>query len=121
MEKCKFCQEELAEGSTVCPHCGKDNAPETETVTPAEEVTEETTVVEETADEKTETEAPVEEETAETTEQPAAEEATEETPASPMTKNGPAMMEPPSNRRLPSIPSSLASSFATMRVPSRWQ
>lgn len=36
MEKCKFCQEELAEGSTVCPHCGKDNAPETETVTPAE-------------------------------------------------------------------------------------
>ena len=83
MEKCKFCQEELAEGSTVCPHCGKDNAPEieTETVTPAEEVSEETTVVEETADEKTETEAPVEEETAETTEQPAAEEATEETPA----------------------------------------
>ena len=78
MEKCKFCQEELAEGSTVCPHCGKDNAPEieTETVTPAEEVSEETTVVEETADEKTETEAPVEEETAETTEQPAAEEAT---------------------------------------------
>ena len=64
MEKCKFCQEELAEGSTVCPHCGKDNAPEieTETVTPAEEVSEETTVVEETADEKTETEAPVEEE-----------------------------------------------------------
>ena len=66
---------------TVCPHCGKDNAPETETVTPAEEVSEETTVVEETADEKTETEAPIEEETAETTEQPAAEEATEETPA----------------------------------------
>ncbi len=53
MEKCKFCQEELAEGSTVCPHCGKDNAPETETVTPAEEVSKETTVVEETADEKT--------------------------------------------------------------------
>ena len=25
MEKCKFCQEELAEGSTVCPHCGKDD------------------------------------------------------------------------------------------------
>ena len=23
MEKCKFCQEELTEGSTVCPHCGK--------------------------------------------------------------------------------------------------
>ena len=82
MEKCKFCQEELAEGSTVCPHCGKDNAPEieTETVTPAEEVSEETTVVEETADEKTGTEAPVEEETAETTEQSNPEEATEETP-----------------------------------------
>ena len=82
MEKCKFCQEELAEGSTVCPHCGKDNAPETETVTPAEEVSEETTVVEETADVKTETEpaAPDEEETAKTPEQPAAEEATEERP-----------------------------------------
>ena len=81
MEKCKFCQEELAEGSTVCPHCGKDNAPETETVTPAEEVTEETAAVEEAAAEQTGTETPVEEETAETTEQPAAEEATEETPA----------------------------------------
>lgn len=80
MEKCKFCQEELAEGSTVCPHCGKDNAPEveTETVTPAEEVTEETTAPEEAAAEKTETEAPVEEEATETTEQSAAEEATEE-------------------------------------------
>lgn len=28
MKKCKFCQEELAEDSTVCPHCGKDNAEE---------------------------------------------------------------------------------------------
>ena len=27
MDRCKFCQEELEEGSTVCPHCGKDNAP----------------------------------------------------------------------------------------------
>ena len=81
MEKCKFCQEELTEGSTVCPHCGKDNAPETETVTPAEEVTEETAAPEEAAAEQTGTETPVEEETAETTEQPAAEEATEETPA----------------------------------------
>lgn len=25
MKKCKFCQEELAEDSTLCPHCGKDN------------------------------------------------------------------------------------------------
>ena len=79
MEKCKFCQEELAEGSTVCPHCGKDNAPETEAVTPAEEVTEET------AAETTETEAPVEEETTETAEQPAAEEAPAETPEAPKT------------------------------------
>ena len=84
MEKCKFCQEELAEGSTVCPHCGKDNAPEneTETVTSAEEVTEETAAPEEASAETTETEAPAEEETAEATEeQPAAEEATEEAPA----------------------------------------
>lgn len=28
MEKCKFCQAELAENDTVCPSCGKDNAPE---------------------------------------------------------------------------------------------
>ncbi len=28
MEKCKFCQGELEENSTVCPSCGKDNAPE---------------------------------------------------------------------------------------------
>lgn len=28
MEKCKYCQEELAEGTTLCPHCGKDNAAE---------------------------------------------------------------------------------------------
>lgn len=26
MEKCKFCQAELEENSTVCPNCGKDNA-----------------------------------------------------------------------------------------------
>ena len=55
MEKCKFCQEELAEGSTVCPHCGKDNAPETETVTTAEEVTEETAAPEEAAAKENET------------------------------------------------------------------
>ena len=58
MEKCKFCQEELAEGSTVCPHCGKDNAPETEKVAPAEEVTEETAAPEEAAAEQTGTERP---------------------------------------------------------------
>ena len=26
MSKCKFCQAELPEGTTVCPACGKDNA-----------------------------------------------------------------------------------------------
>ena len=47
MEKCKYCQEKLAEGSTVCPHCGKDNA---EAETPVETaVAEETTVTEEAA------------------------------------------------------------------------
>ena len=60
MEKCKFCQEELAEGSTVCPHCGKDNAPETETVTPAEEVSEEDPAEEIYADETETTEEPEE-------------------------------------------------------------
>ena len=82
MEKCKFCQEELTEGSTVCPHCGKDNAPETETVTPAEEVTEETAAPEEAAAEQTGTETPVEEEAADTAEQPVStEEVPVETPA----------------------------------------
>ena len=82
MEKCKFCQEELTEGSTVCPHCGKDNAPETETVTPAEEVTEETATVEEASAEQTGTEIPVEEEAADTAEQPVStEEVPVETPA----------------------------------------
>ena len=28
MKKCKFCNAELPEGSTVCPSCGKDNAAE---------------------------------------------------------------------------------------------
>lgn len=37
MEKCKFCQAELEENSTVCPVCGKDNAAEEETVTAASE------------------------------------------------------------------------------------
>ena len=26
MNKCKFCQAELPEGTTLCPECGKDNA-----------------------------------------------------------------------------------------------
>lgn len=45
MEKCKFCQGELEENSTICPHCGADNAQQVqqETVraeeTPAGEAT----------------------------------------------------------------------------------
>ncbi len=45
MAKCKYCQKELAENGTFCPHCGKDNA---------EAVREEETVL-------TEQTAPVEE------------------------------------------------------------
>ena len=60
MEKCKFCQAELAENETICPSCGKDNAEETaaeETV--MEEVAAEETVAEEIAAEETsEQEAP---------------------------------------------------------------
>ena len=52
MEKCKFCQEELAEGSNVCPNCGKDNAEVT--AEPAAEMNNEETVAAEEA-------APVEE------------------------------------------------------------
>lgn len=61
MEKCKFCQAELAANGTFCPNCGKNNAepeiPE-EAAAPAEE-----TVMEETAApaEETAAEAPVEE------------------------------------------------------------
>lgn len=58
MEKCKFCQTELAENGTVCPNCGKDNAEveivtemASEEVVPAEEITpaEETVPEEEVA------------------------------------------------------------------------
>ena len=61
MEKCKFCQAELAENGTFCPSCGKNNAepeiPE-EAAAPAEE-----TALEETAApaEETAAEPPVEE------------------------------------------------------------
>lgn len=37
MEKCKFCQAELEEDSTVCPACGKDNAAVTEEAPASEE------------------------------------------------------------------------------------
>lgn len=48
MEKCKYCQAELEEGSTLCPSCGKDNA-EVEETMEAAAVAEETTSAEETA------------------------------------------------------------------------
>lgn len=48
MEKCKFCQAELEENSTVCPACGRDNAAEEETVTAVTETAE--TTQEETVD-----------------------------------------------------------------------
>ena len=74
MEKCKYCQEELAEGSTVCPHCGKDNA--------AEEIPAET-AAEAPAAEAVET-APAEEPAA----VPAAEEAAVQPEASAEIKEG---------------------------------
>ena len=58
MEKCKFCQADLAEDTLVCPSCGKDNAEAVEetveeTVMPAEEAAEETVPAEEAASEET--------------------------------------------------------------------
>ena len=75
MEKCKFCQEELEEGVTLCPACGKDNQEE-----PAAEVGE--TVVlsgEETVP-------------AEATPEQTAEVAPEETEAKPGKKASPALI-----------------------------
>ena len=52
MEKCKFCQAELAENGTFCSNCGKNNAEEAEeTVIAAEAAVEET--AKETAEETT--------------------------------------------------------------------
>lgn len=36
MEKCKFCQQELEKGVTVCPHCGKDQSLPVENTTEQE-------------------------------------------------------------------------------------
>lgn len=74
MEKCKYCQEELEENSTVCPHCGKDNAAEE---IPTEAAAEETTAVEETTAE----EPAVEEPAAQEQDAPAVEATEEEKPA----------------------------------------
>ena len=72
MDKCKFCQAELAENGTFCPSCGRDNAEEaiiTEEAAPAaEEVTAETTPAEAVPAEEVPTEeAPAEEVPAEET------------------------------------------------------
>lgn len=81
MEKCKYCQAELAENGTVCPSCGKDNA-ETEVteevVTAAEETAAEEAAPAEEAAAAQEV-SPVEEVSAE--EAPAAETPAEEVPA----------------------------------------
>lgn len=71
MEKCKFCQAELAANGTFCPSCGRDNAePEIqeEAAAPVEETVAEAPVQEETAApaEEVAAEAPVEEAAAET-------------------------------------------------------
>lgn len=55
MEKCKYCNQELEEGSTLCPHCGKDNAQQDQA--PAEE----TPAEEAAASDVQEPQAPVEE------------------------------------------------------------
>ena len=57
MEKCKFCQADLAENGTFCPNCGKNNAEEEtvqtaaaeETAAPAEEAAAETAAEQEPA------------------------------------------------------------------------
>ncbi len=50
MDKCKFCQAEMAENGTFCPVCGKNNAEETfEEVTVSEIPTEETIAAQEEA------------------------------------------------------------------------
>ena len=92
MEKCKFCQADLAENGKFCPVCGKNNAEEaveetTEVVTEAAEETVETaaeeTVAEETAVEETASEEKTEEASEEKTEEAAAPEIKEGAKATP--------------------------------------
>ena len=65
MEKCKFCQAELAENGTFCPNCGRNNAEDVqETVAAAEETVVETpaeAAAQQTAAETAEAAAPAEE------------------------------------------------------------
>ena len=50
MNKCKFCQAEMAENGTFCPACGKDNNEEIIAETPVEETSVMETPVEEISD-----------------------------------------------------------------------
>ena len=62
MEKCKYCQAELAENGTFCPNCGRDNAEEetaAETVNAEVSAPAEETVPAASAEEVTNAEAPV--------------------------------------------------------------
>lgn len=47
MDRCKFCQRELEENSTLCPHCGRDNAQQEQEAAPEGIPQEETTQMEE--------------------------------------------------------------------------
>ena len=63
MDKCKFCQAELADNGTFCPSCGRNNAEEetvTEETAPVEEISAEEIPAEETAVEEMPVEAPAE-------------------------------------------------------------
>ena len=96
MDKCKFCQEELAEDSTVCPHCGKDNAEvsaqetetaETQQVTSQEETAEQEAQGHKEEPAKAEQENAESEKTEEESEEPAEEEK-KEAPAEKGSKPG---------------------------------
>ena len=50
MNKCKFCQAEMAENGTFCPACGKDNNEEMIAETPVEKTSVMETPVEEISD-----------------------------------------------------------------------
>lgn len=62
MNKCKFCQAELAENGTFCPSCGKDNAEAVAEEAAAEAVATEETVCAESVTEEAQTAEPVAEE-----------------------------------------------------------
>lgn len=94
MEKCKFCDVQLEEGSTICPSCGKDNAVQetpVEEVPAAEAVTEqETAEVEQpvAAEETVDTQQSAEAEAAPADQQPEKQEEAKQ-PEAPAAKTGP--------------------------------